>query len=314
LKYLRLFVDLLSIKRRNWKAVVLAVFAATVFWFFNALNKEYTANIEFPVVFEYDASAFAPAAELPGKIKVSVSGVGWNLFRKSSGVRVTPLSIAIEEPGTSQKIPGSALQPVIAAQLTELKVNYVLQDTLQLFVDAREMKTVRLAPARLNDALRDGFGIAGEVVITPDSVVLSGPRSLLLKIPDTILLEIPARRVGSDYTEDLPVPVPRDEFVVRDPPVVSVSFPVGRTQVGRFRVPLFLEGNRKGFRYDAPDSISISAIGTDWCRALVLNGLSRATLRVDSLERGSFRLAPLISNLPACTLSALPDSVSLLVR
>lgn len=314
MKYLRLFVDLLSIKRRNWRAVLLAVFAATIFWFFNALNKEYTANIDLPVVFEYDQEAFAPATELPGKIKVNVSGLGWNLFRKSSGVKVSPLIIPLEEPGVSQKIPGSALQPVLAAQLTELKVNYVLQDTLQLFVDEKTTKTIKLTPAPLDQVLRDGFGIAGAVTIAPDSVVLSGPLTLLLKIPDTILLEVPARRVDSDYSEDLPVPVPMDEFVVRDPPVVALAFRVARSAEGRFRLPLTLEGSRRGMKYEAPDSISISATGTDWCRGLLLNSGFRATLRVDSLERGSYRLVPAVSGMPECAVSVQPDSINVLVR
>jgi hypothetical protein len=57
--------NLLRFNRRNWKAVALCIFAATVFWFFNALNKNYTNNINLPMVFDYENEKYVAIRPLP---------------------------------------------------------------------------------------------------------------------------------------------------------------------------------------------------------------------------------------------------------
>ena len=78
---MRLFNSILNIfrfNRRNWRAVVLCVFAATIFWFFNALNKSYTTNINFPLSFDYDRDNFVPVRNLPAQVRLNVTGNGWD--------------------------------------------------------------------------------------------------------------------------------------------------------------------------------------------------------------------------------------------
>src|SRR5690348_17618570 len=91
-------LNILRFNKRNWKAVVLCVFAATVFWFFNALNKNYTANITFPLGFKYREDGYIPVRPLPDTIKVNFTSNGWNLFRRSIGIKVEPLFIPLERP------------------------------------------------------------------------------------------------------------------------------------------------------------------------------------------------------------------------
>mgnify|MGYP000489331719 CR=1 FL=1 len=123
----------LHFHRRNWKAIALCFFAATVFWFLNALNKTYTTNLRFPLTFEFDRQNFVPVKALPGEIRLNVTGNGWNLFRRSTGVKIPPLEIPLERPVETKKIVGSTLPAFFTNQLDGLEINYVLTDTI--FVD-----------------------------------------------------------------------------------------------------------------------------------------------------------------------------------
>jgi hypothetical protein len=60
--------NLLRFNKKNWKAVVLCVFAAMIFWFFNALNKNYTTNISFPIAFDYNDNVYIPIRPLPSEV------------------------------------------------------------------------------------------------------------------------------------------------------------------------------------------------------------------------------------------------------
>src|SRR5687767_9682749 len=97
--------NLLRFNRKNWKAVVLCVLAATVFWFFNSLNKRYTTNITFPVTFDYDDENYIAVKPLPSSVRINVTGVGWDLFRRSLGIKIPPLVIPIDRPAEVKKIP-----------------------------------------------------------------------------------------------------------------------------------------------------------------------------------------------------------------
>ena len=58
MNFLRAIGNMLRFDRANWKAVMLCFFAALVFWLFNAFNKNYAANIRFPLRFEYNQWAY----------------------------------------------------------------------------------------------------------------------------------------------------------------------------------------------------------------------------------------------------------------
>ena len=56
----------------NLRIVFLSLLTATIFWFFNALNKEYTAKINYPVEIIYGRDSLVAVNELPKHIPVNV--------------------------------------------------------------------------------------------------------------------------------------------------------------------------------------------------------------------------------------------------
>ncbi|MBX2961484.1 MAG: hypothetical protein KF687_03170 [Cyclobacteriaceae bacterium] len=219
-------LNLLRFNNRNWKAVLLCVFAAAVFWLFNALNKNYSANISFPLSFDYHEELYIPVKRPPENIKLNVSGLGWDLLRKSSGLKVTPLHIPLENPADVKKIVGASLPPLLSAQLEGIQINFVLTDTIHLSIDPLVKRRVLLAVERIDENLKKDFGLASAIQIEPDSIWLEGPLSLLNSLQDRLFISLP-QNIDKSFSDRIEVELPH-ESLTANPPLVSVSFGVDR--------------------------------------------------------------------------------------
>jgi hypothetical protein len=228
----RIFVNLFQFNRTNWKAVALCFTAAAIFWLFNSFNKNYATNIRFPLRFDYAGEKYIPLASLPQHVTMNVSGNGWDLFRKSVGIKLPELKIVLLRPTEAKKIMASSLIPSFSEQLgSGLQINYMVTDTLRVQIDELDSHKFRLAADLSQISYRDGYGRISPVVILPDSVKLQGARSLLHQLPDSIVLVLPKVNLNERLKREVEVLIPNGESITRNPPVVSVMFEVGQLEV-----------------------------------------------------------------------------------
>lgn len=211
---------------KNWKAVTLCIVAATVFWFFNALNKNYTTNINFPLEFEFEEKEFIPMKPLPSNVRINVTGIGWDLFRRSVGLKVPPLVIPLERPADVKKI--VAAPALFAPQLERFEINFILTDTFIVDIQPREERwiTLRLDPASID--LQAEHVRTSEPVLEPDSIFVEGPSTLVSSFVEPVYLKLAEKDIDENYREDVEVEFLNDELIKRDPPTVTVSFKVDR--------------------------------------------------------------------------------------
>jgi hypothetical protein len=225
---LRIFVNLFRFDRANWKVVSLCVLTAVVFWIFNAFNKNYSTNVRFPLLFEFDGEKYAPAEHLPKSVNLNVSGNGWDLFRRHLGVKVPPVIIPLERAKEIKKIVGSTLPPLLATQVGNLKINYVVTDTLYLQIDERDSHRYKLVADISGITFREGYGRISPVVVLPDSIELDGPQSRLHALDDSIVLVLSEKTLSNDFRAEAEVAFPGSEFLKRNPPVVQIMFEVNQ--------------------------------------------------------------------------------------
>jgi len=226
--------------------VVLCVFAATVFWFFNALNKSYTTNISFPLEFEYNVENYVAVRPLPAAVRLNVTGMGWDLFRRSIGVKVPPLIIPLERPSEIKKIVGSPA--LFANQLERLEINFVLTDTLHLALEPKGTRWISLGLDAPSILFRNGYGMVSEASIYPDSVFIEGPWKLIQSISEPVAIRLEQRNIDENFMEDVEVKFLNDELIKRDPPTVSVHFEVDQLVNVKDSVKLILSNLPKGAR------------------------------------------------------------------
>lgn len=207
--------------------MALCFITAAIFWLFNALNKEYSTNIRFPLHFEFDQNQFAPARTLPQTILINVNGSGWDLFRKYFGVKVPMLTINLERPTETKKIVGASLPPMLASQMGSIKINHIVLDTIRLSIEPRVSKKFKITTDLTNLTFRNDAGRISPVVISPDTVELSGPASVINAVADPLVITVPPKIVGKNFNEEIEVELENLQFVRRNPPVVTVTFDVG---------------------------------------------------------------------------------------
>jgi hypothetical protein len=297
--FFRIIVNLFQFNRTNWKAVVLCLAAATVFWLFSALNKNHTANLRFPLYFDFDRERYIPM-EIPQTIVLNVSGNGWELLRNSLGIRVSPLEITLERPTDVKKIVASTLPPLFSGQLNSLQIHHVLTDTLYVQVEPQDVHTFDVRVDLSKISFRKGYGRISPVVLRPDTLELSGPKSIVHSLPDSITVVASQKRISEDYSEELEVMVPSK--VERNPSTVEVTFEVGElTEVDKNIKLEFTHKPEKAKLSLAKDSIL--------CRVLIpkrdqsnLDSLFRevtAVVDLNNLKKGENKLMPLLKGLPS---------------
>ncbi len=219
------------------RVISLCIAAAATFWFLNALNDTYTTSLKYPVQFIYDTEKYIAVKEMPKEVNINVSGMGWNLFRNSLGIKVTPLNFRLENPTEIKKISGASLLGTISDQMDELQVNFVLTDTLYLNLDRRATRTFKLEIDSASINLEDNFWISTPIRFTPDSVVLHGPELALNKFEESIVVQIPQNKIDENYNEDIPIEFENSRLIKRDPPTMNVIFGVEKFSENSIMVP-----------------------------------------------------------------------------
>jgi YbbR domain-containing protein len=290
--------NFLRFNKRNWKAVVLCLIAATVFWIFNALNKTYSANISFPLAFDYDQEGYIPVKPLPRSVKMNVTGIGWELFKKSSGLKVTPLSIPLERPSEIKKIVGSTLPPHFSTQLEGLQINFVITDTLVVDIDENVKRKLSLAVDSIANYIHPDYGVVSDITISPDTCWVEGPKRLIHALPKVVNIKLPITKIEENFREEVTIDFIGSNVIKRNPPVTEVSFAVERFVEVSKKLPLTIS--------DLPAKLK-SAINIKEVNCLYripesqINepaDSAKATLNIKQLERGNHIVAPVVSGLP----------------
>jgi hypothetical protein len=309
----RVIVNLFRFNRTNWKAVALCFLTASVFWLFNALNKNYSTNVRFPLSFEFDQAKYVPAATLPRDIYLNVSGNGWDLFRKSLGVKLPLLMIPLERPTEVKKIVGSTMPPILAGQVGNLKINHVVTDTLYLNVEPKDSGRYKLVVDARGITFKKGYGRISPIVVLPDTVRLEGPRSAIHNLPDSLGLVLPERRLGGNFRDEIEVTVANNEFIKRNPPVVEVIFEVGpvvevqrKIKLELLNIPAVIKSTQQ------TDSI-LCEVRIPKNREEDFRQIStvKAVVNLIGFKKGEIRMLPVVVGLPPYVELLRTDSVKI---
>lgn len=219
------------------KVVILCVVTATTFWFFNALNANYTTKIKYPIEFTYPDSTYVAVQELPDKVEINVSGGGWNLLRRTFWFTIDPLEIPLSEPSSDKYILGSTLVSDISNQLNEIQLNFIETDTVWLSIDSIKEKKSRLLIDSLNIKLAKNYRITSNIQLGKDSAKFTGPQRFIDKIPDTILLKISEEDISKNYKDEIELSTFGSSLVNRNPVEVTVSFKVEKFILQELMIP-----------------------------------------------------------------------------
>jgi hypothetical protein len=309
----RVIVNLFRFNRTNWKAVALCFLTASVFWLFNALNKNYSTNVRFPLLFEFDQAKFVPGRPLPRDIYLNVSGNGWDLFRKSLGVKLPLLTIPLERPAEVRKIVGSTMPPLLAGQVGNLKINHVVTDTLYLTIEPKDSGRYKLVIDSKGITFKKGYGRISPIVVLPDSVRLEGPRSILHTLPDSLLLVLPEKKLSGNFREEIEVAVADNEFIKSNPPVVEVIFEVGPVMEVQKKIKLELLNVPTAIKVTQQTDSIACQVRIPKNREEDFRSLTtlKAIVNLKEFKKGEKRMLPIVQGLPPYVELLRTDSIKI---
>ena len=83
-----------------YRAVVACFVIASTLWMLRELSDSYTAPLDYPVVWHYNAQRYHPARPLPPTVPIEVRGNGWRLLSRAVGLHLLPADVRLRLPGT----------------------------------------------------------------------------------------------------------------------------------------------------------------------------------------------------------------------
>ena len=188
---------------------VFLVISASI-WMLNALSKNYTSIIEYPLIYTDFPEDRVFVGEMPGHLDLQINAHGYALLRYKMFRKPVPISFKISAFNMSRRSDSSSdyiltryLRDQISTQLpAELQLLEIKPDTLHFQFTERVSKKVKIS-ADVAFTIDNQFTIKDEVRLTPDSVLITGPDLILDTLFSVSTERIDLGLLTRDYNDKL---------------------------------------------------------------------------------------------------------------
>lgn len=215
------------IRTWNWSRLFLCIILSCFIWSFQALNKDnYHTTINFPLVIDYARKDVVALEDPPKFISVQVSGSGWRLLQKTLGFGITPLQIEIEDPTQVKYFTAKSLMPDIVQQLSDLRVDFIAEDSIHLNYDSTMSKQVVLFVDSAKIPLVKGHRLVSRIFLDPDSLTISGAASFVSAESDSFEIILEDELLKENYDEMIDISYQPPRKVSFYPEGVQVKFDI----------------------------------------------------------------------------------------
>lgn len=183
------YIKVVNLRNNNRIVVFLiCLLIATTLWLLNALSKDYSATISYPVKFENPPENRFLAGEIPNKLELNVDAQGFTLLRHKL-FAYSPVTLDIEEITRNMttntniyRVTSQNLISRIEDQLSnELSITYISPEILVIVMDSLSTKTI---PVQLDITVdyEQQYYLKSPISIQPDSVEITGPTIIMNNI------------------------------------------------------------------------------------------------------------------------------------
>jgi len=218
--------------------VVLALVVATTFWFFNALSKDYDAEVEYPLEFDFQRDSLVIVDPLPKFIQLEVAGGGWDLLRRTTRVGAKPIVIKLDNPTEVKLLPKNNLQRIIADQLKDITVKYILTDSLFINIESKISKRIIIEIDSAFIDLEKNHRITSAIDLSTDTIKVTGPTSLIRELKSPYYITVQEKGIDADFDEEITIPLRNTKVMKASPGKVDVGFRVEEFKNITLRVPI----------------------------------------------------------------------------
>ena len=260
-------------KLRNDKRVIIylvCVFIATVLWFLNALEKDYTTNISYPVKFVNPPKNQFLSNTPPDRFDLEVRAHGFSLLRHKLSFSFSPIVLNInnltrdvEKQNGVYTIRTNNFRQRIADQISsEISLNTVRPEYFELVLDSLKTRQVSVE-SRLKLGFKPQFNLAEPIKISPSKVAITGPAVLLDTLTKLYTEEKLFDKLDAASVKTLAIVYPENTTV--SPEKVKITIPVEKFTEKELKIPIAI--------LNKPENVKIKLFPSD-IKCSVLVGLS----------------------------------------
>ncbi|MGC9331578.1 MAG: CdaR family protein [Bacteroidales bacterium] len=236
--------DKLKRIRINRNTLIFTLFLAisALLWLLNALNKEYSHVIQYPLKFTQVPEYIKLDGGAPSKIGVEVFGHGYDILSYKFDHGKTPIIVNMEKTTPQQYsddhyyILGKHLLPY-AKKLIKGKVETVniYPDTLHLFVTKTISKKLPVQ-SKITYSVEQPYMISSGPHFSPDSVKAKGPTHIINKLQYIETAALDYGKLNTNINRYVPLHAP-DE-VELDPQRIKLEITVEKFTESSYNIPV----------------------------------------------------------------------------
>ncbi len=241
-------------KLRNDKRIVIylvCVLIATALWFLNALSKDYSTTISYPVRYVNPPSHQFLSNQPPSKLDLKVDAHGFTLLRYKLSLSFSPIvlnlgTITKNESAVngSYNIQTSGLMRRIQSQVSsEISIVEIQPELIPIVLDSLKTK---LVPVKTNFNLefKPQYNLQKQIQLTPRSVKITGPSAIIDTIQSVQLEKLTLKDLDQNMATNVKVLYP--DNTEADPEKVLVTIEVEKYTEKEIKIPIRVKNKPEG--------------------------------------------------------------------
>jgi hypothetical protein len=163
--------------RKKLNIFIASVIFAVILWGSISLSDIFYTNVDVKLTLTNLPPGYTTGSPLPDKIQLRVKGLGWRLVSINVGPE-TEFRVSVGGDSGRHNIDLYNYLESNRWLLSDVEIINILPDSVRFFVERIISKKLPVISG-LELEYKPGYGLASDMILKPDSVVVSGPISLL---------------------------------------------------------------------------------------------------------------------------------------
>lgn len=235
------------LKNQRLAVFMICLVIATILWTLNALSKNYTTSISYPVRYINLPDNKFIINDPPKQLDMRVNGHGFTLLRHKMRLAFTPVALDIstilEEQGIQSRggytiVPSTVLDRISGQISSDLQILDVKPAGISLVFDSLETRQVPVKPD-INIQFRSRFDVAGKISTRPGTVEITGPRAIIETVDTLYTRRRILKSVDKDIIKEIPLIFPKE--IKSKTEKVTLLVPVDEFTEKSFQVPIRID-------------------------------------------------------------------------
>ncbi|WP_231494748.1 CdaR family protein [Polaribacter sp. Hel_I_88] len=213
-------------------------------WLLITFSKEYTTVITYPVNYNNIAQDKLLQESPIKKIDLSITATGFKILRAKLNTKKINIEASNLRKKSASKfyiLPKNQITKIQKQLLNGIVIQEILQDTIFLNLGVLTSKKVALKP-QVNITYHIGYDLLDELIITPDSIVISGPEDQLNSITHLNLSPLNLKGVKASFTKEVSILKSKNQKNLKFKDTkVTITGKVDKFTEGTVKVPFIIK-------------------------------------------------------------------------